>query len=80
MSNSSEIILKNIIRAALDAPEHINVEDLRQITYPKWDSLAQVGMISGVESEFGITLTSSEMERFTSYKSIQLILLDRNIL
>jgi len=70
--------LKNIFKV-LFSSEDINLETLRKINNPKWDSLATVTLIAAIESEFGIILDEASYENFTSYLAVENILEEHNL-
>jgi acyl carrier protein len=65
--------LKNVLSTILDITDN-EVEFVRKINNRKWDSLAQVSIVSAIESEFDIAFSAFEIERFTSFQSIRLLI------
>lgn len=59
--------LKDIFRFVLELAPGANVEHVSQANTPKWDSMAQVSLVAGIESEFDLRLQLSEALRITSY-------------
>ncbi len=74
MNEANKEKLKEIISMVLDLKEGENPEDARKLSNERWDSLAQVNMIAAIESEFLITVNPKDYSRFTSYKSIEILL------
>lgn len=78
MDHKNSKKIQEIISLVLDLEADEPAEKIRKITCRKWDSVAQVNMIVAIESEFNIEFSPQEMERFTSYESI-IILLDEKM-
>lgn len=74
MNSETQEKLKQIFLIVLDQPDGTDVGQLRQIGCSKWDSLATVSLVTAVESEFGVDLTTTQRERFTSYQSVALLI------
>ena len=70
--------LSQIFRLILQLPDDANTSRIRRINEVRWDSLANVTLVTALESEFGITLDSLEMERLTSYQAILLLLSEKH--
>lgn len=66
--------LSQIFRIILNLPDDADTSRIRRINEAKWDSLATVTLVTALESEFGITLDSHEIERLTSYQATLLLL------
>jgi acyl carrier protein len=62
-----------ILRVVLDLPADRDIETVRKITTPSWDSLAQASIIAAIESEFGIEFDPADYDRITSYESACLL-------
>ncbi|NKD56095.1 acyl carrier protein [Haematospirillum sp. 15-248] len=52
---------------------------VRKISEARWDSLAHVSMVAAVESEFGVNLDSTDMERMTSFAATRLLLEEKGL-
>ena len=78
MHKDNLLKLKNIFKVVFSS-EDINLETLRKINNPKWDSLATVTLIAAIESEFGIILDEASYENFTSYLAVENILEEHNL-
>jgi len=50
-----------------------DVVNIRRISEIKWDSLAQVSIIVGIETEFDISLNSADYEMLTSYAAARVL-------
>jgi acyl carrier protein len=74
MDSTQNNKLKEIICMVLELRDGENPEDARKLSNERWDSLAQVTMIAAIESEFAIVIAPKDYTRFTSYKSIEILL------
>jgi len=70
-------ILSQIFRIILELPDDAEMLNVRLINETRWDSLATVTLITSIQSEFGITFDSHEIERLTSYKATLLLLQEK---
>jgi acyl carrier protein len=77
MSSEQDIKLSEIFRFILELPDGADVSKIRRINEARWDSLANVTLITAIESEFGVTLDSQEVERLTSYRATQLLIVEK---
>ena len=73
----TERMLAEIFNVVLDLPPESNVEKIRRISEPRWDSLAHVSLIAAIESEFKLTLNVADRERITSYGAAILLLREK---
>jgi acyl carrier protein len=69
--------LSHIFRFILQLPDDADTSKIRRINEVRWDSLANVTLVTALESEFGITLDSHEIERLTSYQATLLLLQEK---
>lgn len=69
MNESMLESLQDIFRFVLQLPEDANLEAVNQDNMPKWDSMAQVSLVAGIESEFDVQLELTEAMQITSYES-----------
>jgi acyl carrier protein len=60
--------LKDIFRFVLQLPEDAVVDAVTQDNTPKWDSMAQVSLVAGIESEFDVQLELAEALKITSFE------------
>ena len=74
--NPSEIepALEEIFREILEIPLTENVTDLAMLETAKWDSLAQVLIISAIEARFKLQISAKDFANITSFKSAILTL------
>lgn len=78
MGNSGEAErLADMFRLVLELPDDGDVSKITRLTESRWDSVANVELISALESEFGVTLGLREMERLTSFQSTLLLLTEK---
>ena len=77
MMTDLEEKLSQIFRLVLQFPDDADTSGIRRINEVRWDSLANVTLVTALESEFGITLDSHEMERLTSYRAVLLLLSEK---
>ena len=77
MKNDVAEKLSQIFRFILQLPDDADTSNVRRINEVRWDSLANVTLITALESEFGITLASHEIERLTSYQATLLLLSEK---
>ena len=61
--------LKEIFRFVLQLPDDANVEEVNQNNTPKWDSMAQVSLVAGIEGEFDVQLQLAEAMQITSFEA-----------
>jgi len=71
--------LREIFVVILDLPEGADPTNIRQLSHPKWDSLATVSIMAAIESEFGLTLDSTDMDRIRSFEATELLLDERGL-
>ena len=69
-----EIALEEIFHEILEIPETEEITDLQMLETEKWDSLAQVLIVSAIETHFGLRLSAKEFATITSFKSATLSL------
>ena len=77
MLNNCTYELAQIFRFILHLPDDADVSKIRRINETRWDSLATVTLVAALESEFGITLDSHEIERLTSFQATLLLLSEK---
>ncbi len=69
--------LSQIFRFILQLPDDADTSRIRRINEVRWDSLASVTLVTALESEFGISLDSHEIDRLTSYQATLLLLSEK---
>lgn len=79
MLSENKAKLEAVFRTVLELPADQDVENIRQIARRNWDSLAQISILLGIESEFGVRLSGAEQERVTSFKSAMLLLEEKGL-
>lgn len=62
--------IADILRDVLDAPELRVTEDMAMDNVEDWDSVAQMTLMSALESEFKIELSLDEIVTLTSVHAI----------
>lgn len=62
--------VRSILCEVLELESDNNMETLTQNDTKKWDSLAQVSILSALEAEFSIDIDAEEYENLNSYQSI----------
>jgi acyl carrier protein len=76
-TTSSDDVLarvQGVFRAELDDDDLVIAPDTSQKNLKAWDSLAHIRLVSGIENEFDIQFSLSEIERIASVRQfIQLI-------
>lgn len=79
MNAQSAERLQDIFRAVFELPPGSVVTGVRQLSTPGWDSLAHVGLVTAIESEFGLTLDGADQLQMTSYATTFLLLEGRGL-
>jgi len=74
MKPDIESTLSQIFRIVFELEDDVDTSSIRRINEVRWDSLANVTLVTAIESEFGINLDYSETERLTSYKSAVILI------
>ncbi|HEY9465284.1 MAG TPA: hypothetical protein VIR54_19455 [Vicinamibacterales bacterium] len=69
MTEGTTSRLEEVFRAALDFGPTTPVSGLTQESEPKWDSVAHVLIVSGIESEFAVTIDAADSLRITSFEA-----------
>ncbi len=71
--------LIEIFKIVLELDDDCDLKSLRRLNERRWDSLAHTSLIVAIESEFGIRLEISDMERMTSFASTYLLLEEKSL-
>lgn len=79
MISTNEIKLIEIFRVVLDLDGDCNVLSVRRLADPRWDSLAHVSIVAAIESEFGIHLEITDMDRMSSFAATRLLLEEKGL-
>ncbi|MBF0295853.1 MAG: acyl carrier protein [Magnetococcales bacterium] len=74
MRPDTEQQLREIFRAVLELDPAESPDGIRNLTEPRWNSLAHVTLLAAIESEFGLSLSIEEMDRVTSFAAARLLL------
>lgn len=69
MTESMLESLQDIFRFVLQLPDETDLYSVRQDNTPKWDSMAQVSLVAGIEGEFDVQLELAEAMQITSFES-----------
>jgi acyl carrier protein len=77
MEAETEARLREVFRAVFEMPPSSDVQNLRQLTEPRWDSLAHVSLVAAIESEFGLEIDTADVLGITSYKAAAQLLKER---
>ncbi len=76
--DSIENKLEQIFKFALELPDdYAETASLRRVNAASWDSLAQISIIAGIESEFGIELQPQHYEQLTSFEAAKEIIREK---
>lgn len=62
--------LEALFRDVFDNDEVVLTEDLDRQSFPSWDSLGHIRLVSTVEESFGVTFTIEEIESMNSVDRI----------
>jgi acyl carrier protein len=79
MISTNEIKLAEIFRIVLDLSADYDVLSARRLAEQNWDSLAHVSIVAAIESEFGLSLESADMERMSSFAATRLLLEEKGL-
>jgi len=79
MNDASSVTLNEIFCAVFELQVGSDLTQLRQGVTEQWDSLTHVALVTGIESEFGITLDTGDQLEMTSYEAIRGLLERRGL-
>jgi len=65
--------LKAIFSTVLDLPVDAEMSKIKRIWVERWDSLAQVSIVSAIESEFDLSFNAKDIERITSFEGARFL-------
>ncbi|HEY9226265.1 MAG TPA: acyl carrier protein [Gemmatimonadaceae bacterium] len=68
MTEGTTTRLQEVFRAALGFEPNVNVTALTQDNEPKWDSVAHVLIVAGIESEFGVSIDPADSLSIKSFE------------
>jgi acyl carrier protein len=77
MTEANQEKLKQIFRLIFELDDDADPSGLRRITEARWDSLANVTLVTALESEFGVTLDAQDIERLSSYQATAILLAEK---
>jgi len=69
--------LTQIFQLVFELPDNTDMSKIRRINVARWDSLANVTLVTALESEFGIKLDAQDIERLTSYQGTMLLVQEK---
>lgn len=59
--------LRDAFRTALDLPADAPVDDLQYQDNEKWDSLAHMSLVAGIEDEFSVMIDTDDVINMSSF-------------
>jgi len=68
-----------IIKAVFELPDAYDPSDVKKDALASWDSLGHVSLVAALESEFGISIDTNEMERATDLDAVKSILTTKGL-
>ena len=74
MDSEVKLKLKSIFQKVFELDTSHEVENLSNENFIKWDSLAQLTLVSTIQDEFSIRIKPKDFQRFTSFQNIYAIL------
>ena len=77
MTSTDDDRLRAIFQAVLELPPTRDVSTVRQISEKNWDSLAHATLVAAIESEFGVTIDTSDALGMTSFEATKVLLSER---
>ena len=77
MTSTDDDRLRAIFQAVLELPATRDVSTVRQISEKNWDSLAHATLVAAIESEFGVTIDTSDALGMTSFEATKVLLGER---
>ena len=79
MSNAVRDRLQEVFRTVLELPTGSDVRSISQESEPGWDSVAHVWLVSGIESEFNVSIDTGDSLRITSFESAERLLREMGV-
>ncbi len=77
MSDEILVKLQQIFQLVLDYPDETDMSKVRRINEQRWDSLANVTLITALESEFGLVMDAQDSERLTSFQATLIVVREK---
>ncbi len=74
MNEQQIALLSEIFRLVLELPDDFDLARINRLNTSKWDSLANVTLLTAIENEFHVSLDTHDAERMSSFKSAQLLI------
>ena len=71
--------LKLLLKNTLQLTSEEGIELLSNNNCAKWDSLAQMSLVSILENEFSISINIDDFEKLVSFDSIKMMLEEKGI-
>lgn len=68
------MIIKNILAEALEIDESILVNDFYFTTHPNWDSLAALTLLTGIEDEYKIVLSGTDIKEINTLQALTILI------
>lgn len=65
--------LAELFRAVFELPSDEVAQNARQVTTPAWDSLGHVSLVTALESEFEIEISTVDSIEITSFEAARLV-------
>jgi acyl carrier protein len=66
--------IKNILAEALEVDENIFVNDFDFTTHPNWDSLAALTLLTGIEDEYKIVLSGTDIKEINTLQALAILI------
>jgi acyl carrier protein len=66
--------LREAFRTSLDLPSDAPVDDLKYQDNEKWDSLAHMSLVAGIEDEFSVMIDTDDVINMSSFQEAVRIL------
>ena len=79
MLSKNDLKLISIFEEAFELDDKVFIKNLTRDNYLKWDSLASVSLIATIADSFSLDIDPKDFEMFTSFKSIKIFLINKNI-
>jgi acyl carrier protein len=77
MTSADDDRLQAIFRAVFELPPTRDATAVRQISEKNWDSLAHATLVAAIESEFGLSIDTSDALEMTSFAATKALLVEK---
>jgi acyl carrier protein len=74
MNENQIALLSEIFRLVLELPGELELARVNRLNTAKWDSLANVTLVTAIENEFNVSFDTHDAERMSSFKSAQILI------